>query len=114
MISKKVKEVILNISLLALAGIVVVLFYQNDFLATALLLMILIIGLVFGYRKNDIIFTVIGAVCGLGGEIIILHFSDVFRYTHPTFLNVQIWSSITYGIIVLIVKRTTEILNENS
>lgn len=108
------KSYLLNIFLLAMGGISIILFYQNSILTASLLLIILIIALASGYRKNDLLFVVIGAIGGTIGEIIVLHFSDVYAYTYTTFLNIPIWAPIAWGIITLVIKRITEISNQSN
>ena len=106
------KQHLLNISLLILGGITIILFYYSNILTALFLLIILIIGLIIGYRKNDLLFALIGAIGGTLGEIIVLHFSDVYIYTHTTFLKISIWAPIAWAIITLVIKRTTELTSK--
>ncbi|MDI6794961.1 MAG: hypothetical protein QME81_19185 [bacterium] len=85
-------------------------FHQNNSLVSILLLLTLSIGVKFGYKRDDVLFILIGAFGGTITEIILLNFG-VYQYANSTFLNIPIWAPFAWGLGILLIKRFVEVFS---
>jgi len=109
MVSKKFeKELLFDIILFVVGILLIVLFYLDNFLLTALLFITWIFGLKFWYKKHDSYFFVIAAIVGPIGEIVAIGFG-VWQYANPTFLGIPLWLPLAWGLFAVMIKRIAEI-----
>ncbi|NIP40571.1 MAG: DUF2878 family protein [Candidatus Aenigmarchaeota archaeon] len=98
-----------EIFLFSLVVTLIILFYTNNLLLTALLIIAWLVGIRFWHKKHDIYFFVAGAVIGSIAEIICIYFG-VWQYANPTFLGIPMWLPIVWGLAAMLIKRTGETL----
>lgn len=109
MVSKKLeKELLFDIVLFGVGILFIVLFYQNNILLTALLLVAWLFALKFWHKKHDAYFFIVGAIVGPIGEIIAIYFG-VWQYANPSFLGIPMWLPFVWGLAIVLIKRIAEI-----
>lgn len=101
------KELILEFILFCCGIASISLFFKNNLLLTALLILAWSIGIKFWHKKHDIYFFVIGAIVGPMAEIICIHFG-VWQYVNPTILGIPIWLPFAWGLATMLIKRIAE------
>ena len=105
------KELLFELSLVAIGITLIALLYQNNLLLTIILLLSFLLTLKF-WRREDILLFFVGAIIGSVSEIIGTN-SGVWRYTNPTFLGIPCWLPLVWGLSVVLIKRIMETLNES-
>lgn len=103
------KELVLEIIVFCGGIATISLFYMNNFLLTALLIILWAIGIKFWHKKHDLYIFVTGAIIGSIAEIFCIHFG-AWQYTNPTFLGIPSWLPFGWGILTMLIKRIAETL----
>jgi hypothetical protein len=108
----KLKKELVSEIMLCCAGIAsIALFFQNNLLLSALLVVAWAIGIKFWHKKHDILFFVTGAVVGPIAEIVCIYFG-VWQYANPTFLGIPVWLPLAWGLVTVLIKRIAETLSK--
>ena len=90
------KKILFNMMFAFLSVVIVILFYENILLASVLLGIITITGLIKWKSKLTLIIFLFGALWGPICEIIAISFG-VWSYSAPNFFNVPVWLFILWG-----------------
>ena len=93
---KKRKDLTFNLAFAVLTILIVVFFYKNILLATALLSIVSLIGLLKWKSKMTLMIFAIGAILGPIAEIISIHYG-VWSYTSVNFFNIPLWLIPVWG-----------------
>ena len=109
MLTKKIeKELVFEIILFSVGVVAISLFYDNNLLLTAILLVVSLFGMKVWYKLHDSYFFITGAIIGPIGEIVAIYFG-AWQYANPTFLGIPIWLPLFWGLAVVLIKRFSEI-----
>jgi len=100
-----------DLLLFALGIAALVLFYMDNIILSALLLVNWAAILSVWRRKGDAYFLLIGAALGAVAEIIAIHYG-VWQYANPSFLGIPMWLPIAWGIIAVLIRRMAESVSE--
>jgi hypothetical protein len=101
------KELLFEVVLFSMGVSFISLFYKENLLLVALLILTWAIGVMFWHTKHDVYFFVIGAIVGPIGEIVCIHFG-AWQYANPTFLGIPIWLPFAWGTATMMIKRVAE------
>jgi hypothetical protein len=108
---KKLRAVLRDLLIFALAVLFVIIFWRNNFLVAFLLLLVYLLRSFFGYQKDDHVIFVVGALLGSSAEIIATS-RGIWTYTNPTFLNIPIWLPFAWGIGAVLIIRIAQTLTK--
>ena len=101
------KELLLEAVVFALAVTLITTLDKRVIVLTILLILLSVVANRLWHQKHDIIFYCTGAILGPIVEIICTA-NGVWRYEHPTFLNVPLWVPFAWGIMAVMVTRIAE------
>jgi len=95
-IRKEWKNIIFNIIFGVLTLLIASFFYKNIILATSLLIIVTVIGLIKWKSKITIIIFILGAIWGPISEMIAIYLG-AWNYSYPNFINIPIWLFFVWG-----------------
>lgn len=83
------------------------LFFQDNLLLTAILIVAWAVGIKFWHKKNDVVFFIVGAVVGPMGEVVAIYYG-AWHYTNPSFIGIPIWLPFAWGLATMLTKRIAD------
>ncbi|MFH1236315.1 MAG: hypothetical protein V1685_05260 [Parcubacteria group bacterium] len=101
------KELLLEAVVFALTIALLVYFDDKVFLLTIILILFSVLSNRLWHQKHDIFFYITGAILGPLAEIVCTA-NGVWRYEHPTFLNIPLWLPFAWGIAAVMITRIAE------
>jgi len=104
-IKKEWGNILFNCIFAALALLITIFFYKNNFLATILLLIVSIISLLKWKSWATLIIFLFGALWGPICENIAIKYG-VWEYAFPNFFNVPIWLFVLWGMAAAFLYQT--------
>ena len=109
---KKIEKELVFESVLFWTGVgSAALFFENNFLLTAIFVILCGIRMALYHKKDDIFFFVSGAFLGPLSEAILVQFG-VWQYANPTLFGIPIWLPLAWGLAIMMIKRLAEVFLE--
>jgi len=68
-----------------------------------------IILLIVFHKKHDIIYFIVGGICGPAAEMVAVHFG-AWNFANSNFYNIPLWLPLLWGIVLVSMKKATESL----
>ena len=101
---KELKSLALEIAVFVAVVAIISLFWLNNILVLAALLVLWIVAIRFWHSKKDIIFFVLASIIGPLAEIVCIHFG-AWAYFNPSAMGIPVWLPLAWGFAGLLTYR---------
>ncbi len=106
--NNKIKNIVVEFMLEILAFFVLAssmaLLWKHTIILTSVYLIVFVAAAFFWLKKDEIVLFIIATIFFQIGEIIIVR-SGAWTYNNPTYLNIPVWISLSWGYIAVIIKK---------
>jgi hypothetical protein len=104
-------ELLLEIAVFLSAVILIVLFWGNNLLLSALLIGLLLLANQFWYKKYDYVIYIAAIALGSMLDLTASHFG-IWEFTNPSFLNLPLWLPMGWVLGAITILKTYETLKK--
>jgi len=101
---KAIVEALAELAILAIGLTLLVLFWENNLLASVLVLLVYLLIRFLWPKKHDDIYFITGGIIGPVVEIICIHFG-IWSYTNPSGLGIPLWLPLAWGLATVMITR---------